>query len=83
MAKLNYDVNVKRGEFVAYGKCQSLIREFEASGKHIAEIVIADGEYKTINSAQSAYASAIKRIHSACKVWSLNRRLYIQRGDVK
>lgn len=83
MAKLNYDVTIKRNEFVAYGKCQALIREFESSGKQIAEIVIADGEYKGIHSAQSAYMTSIKRIHSACRVWSRDGRLYIQRGDVK
>ena len=81
MGRLNYNVTLPKQNFMTYGKCKSIIREFEASGKPYAEFVYAEGEYASASSAQSALICAKKRLNSSVKITSSGGRVFLVKGD--
>lgn len=79
MARLNYKIDE---ELLRKGfrntKLFSIIDEFYASDKDIAEFVFAEGEYATANTARNALVVSLKRKHIySIKVFTRQGKVYL------
>lgn len=78
MAKLNYNVNPSIFQPSYKGtKLRDIITEFQLSEKRFAEVVLEEGEYKTVEVARSCYLQAIKKMHAPVTVKVIDKKMYL------
>lgn len=59
------------------GKVQSVVEEFHASDSKVVRVLLGEGEYSTLSSAQASYRNAIKRLGYSMLSRTYNGNLYL------